>query len=127
MAKRLIFSDLHFGDPLCSFRREAVTTGLRHFLRGLGQVNELILAGDILDANISSLTRAIEGVKGTGIWPKQMGFRAWLAFLFQGDEFKVEQIIYLPGNHDYKIWDILSTDRNFVQPISAGKKPTNSP
>jgi len=43
MGKRLIFSDLHFGDPLCSLRREAVTTGLRQFLRGLaaGKRNRL--------------------------------------------------------------------------------------
>jgi predicted phosphodiesterase len=127
MAKRLIFSDLHFGDPLCSFRKEVVTTGLRQFLGGLGPVKELILAGDILDANISTLTRAIEGMKGPGTWPRQMGFRAWLDFLFAGNEFKVDQIIYLPGNHDYIIWNILSTDRVFVQPISTGKIPGKLP
>ena len=127
MAKRLIFSDLHFGDPQCSLRREAVTTGLRDFLRGLGPVEELILAGDILDANISSLTTAIEGVKGSGTWPKQMGFRQWLAFLFADAGFTVNRIVYLPGNHDYIIWNILSTDQAFVQPISQGKVPTGLP
>lgn len=121
MPKRLIFSDLHFGDRQCSFRREEVTNSLRQFLRGLGPVKELILAGDILDANISSLTRAIEGTKG------QMGFRAWLNFLFEGNDLKVEKIIYLPGNHDYIIWNILSTDRAFVQPLSTGGRPTKLP
>lgn len=127
MARRLIFSDLHFGDPHCSLRRESVTTGLRQFLRDLGQVTELILAGDILDANISTLTRAIEGVKGSGVWPKLMGFRAWLNFLFEGTAFQVGKIIYLPGNHDYIIWNILSADRVFVQPISTGKVPAELP
>lgn len=127
MAKRLIFSDLHFGDPQCSLRREAVTTGFRDFLRGLGPVDELILAGDILDANISSLTTAIEGVKGKGTWPKQMGFRQWLAFMFADAGFNVNRIVYLPGNHDYIIWNILSTDQAFVQPISQGKVPTGLP
>ncbi len=127
MAKRLIFSDMHFGDPQCSLRREAVTTGLRDFLRGLGPVDELILAGDILDANISSLTTAIEGVKGSETWPKQMGFRRWLAFLFADAGFTVNRIVYLPGNHDYIIWNILSTNQAFVQPISQGKVPTGLP
>ncbi|MHB9073229.1 MAG: metallophosphoesterase [Desulfobaccales bacterium] len=128
MAKRLIFSDLHFGDPLCSFRKEAVTTGLRQFLRkDLRQVEELILAGDVLDANISTLTKAIGGQKEPGTWPRQMGFRAWLDFLLEGDEFTVGKIIYLPGNHDYIIWNILSTDRAFVQPISAGTMPGKLP
>ncbi len=127
MAKRLIFSDLHFGDPLCSLRREFVTTGLRQFLQGLTHVDELILAGDILDANIASLTQAIEGVKGSRPWPKQIGFRAWLAFLFEGLKFNVNKIVYIPGNHDYIIWNILATDKAFVQPISQGQIPKNLP
>ena len=127
MAKRLILSDLHFGDPLCSLRREFVTTGLRQFLQGLKDVDELILAGDILDVNIASLTQAIEGVKGPESWPKQIGFRAWLAFLFDGLEFNVNKIVFIPGNHDYIIWNILATDKAFVQPISQGQVPKNLP
>lgn len=127
MAKKLIFSDMHFGDPQCSLRREPVTKGLREFLRGLSPVDELILAGDILDANISSLTTAIEGVKGSGTWPKQIGFRQWLAFMFADAGFNVNRIVYLPGNHDYIIWNILSTDQAFVQPVSQGKIPTGLP
>ena len=127
MAKRIIFSDLHFGDQSCSLRRQLVTLGLREFLRGLGQVDELIFAGDILDANISSLTRAIEGVKGSGSWPRQIGFRKWLAFIFEKAKFSVKRIVYIPGNHDYIIWNILSTERAFVQPISQGQVPTELP
>ncbi len=127
MAKRLVFSDLHFGDPLCSLRRKSVAEGLRGFLRGLGNVDELILAGDILDANISSLTQAIEGRKGSGSWPRQIGFRKWLGFLFEGGRFNVGRIVYVPGNHDYIIWNILSTDRAFVEPISKGRVPVDLP
>jgi predicted phosphodiesterase len=127
MAKRLIFSDLHFGDPLCSLRRELVTTGLRQFLQKLKHVDEVILAGDILDVNIASLTQAIEGVTGLEPWPKQIGFRAWLAFLFDGLKFNVNRIVYIPGNHDYIIWNILATDKAFIQPISQGQIPQNLP
>jgi UDP-2,3-diacylglucosamine pyrophosphatase LpxH len=127
MARYLVFSDLHFGDPLCSLRREPVAKGLRQFLRGLAQVDELILAGDILDANISSLTLAIEGEQGTGAWLRKIGFRNWLAYLFQGSEFNAGKIVYIPGNHDYIIWNILATERNFVQPISQGQRPASLP
>lgn len=127
MSIRVIFSDLHFGDPLCSLRRKLVTQGLRSFLQGLGRIDELILAGDILDANISSLTKAIEGLKGTGSWSKQIGFRTWLSYLLEDGGLDVGRIIYIPGNHDYIIWNILSTDKAFVQPISQGKVPTDLP
>jgi UDP-2,3-diacylglucosamine pyrophosphatase LpxH len=127
MAKRVIFSDLHFGDKMCSLSSKSVALGLRSFLWGLGPLKELILAGDILDANISSLTRAIEGRKSSGSWPRQMGFRQWLSHLFEDSKFDVERIVYIPGNHDYIIWNILSTNEVFVDPISQGKVPTNLP
>ncbi len=127
MAKRVIFSDLHFGDPTCSLSRQAVALGLRSFLSGLGPVEDLILAGDILDANISTLTRAIEGRKDSGSWPRQVGLRYWLSDLFDNGKFDVQRIIYLPGNHDYIIWNILSTNKAFVDPISLGQTPTNLP
>lgn len=127
MAARVIFSDLHFGDPLCSLRRKPVSQGLRDFLRGLGRIDELILAGDILDANISSLTRAIEGRKGSGGWPRQIGFRKWLSYIMDGGLADIRRIVYIPGNHDYIIWNILSTDKAFVQPISKGRVPVELP
>lgn len=127
MAIRVVFSDLHFGDPSCSLSSQPVALGLRSYLWALGEVKEIILAGDILDANISSLHRAIEGRNGKGDWPKQLGFRQWLSFLFEGANFPVERIVYVPGNHDYIIWNILSTNEVFVDPISQGKIPTNLP
>jgi UDP-2,3-diacylglucosamine pyrophosphatase LpxH len=127
MAKRLIFSDLHFGDPFCSLYSQPVVLGLRSFLRGLGTVDELILAGDVLDANVSSLHRAIEGRKNSGAWPKQIGFRNWLAYLFEDNKFNCQRVIYIPGNHDYIIWNILSTNKAFVEPISQGLSPTGAP
>lgn len=127
MPKRIIFSDLHFGDPSCSLSSQPVALGLRSFLWSLGEVEDLILAGDILDANISSLTRAIEGKKGSGTWPKQIGFRHWIAHLFEGNRFDVKRIVYIPGNHDYIIWNILSTNEVFADPISKGKVPTTLP
>jgi UDP-2,3-diacylglucosamine pyrophosphatase LpxH len=127
MAKRVIFSDLHFGDPLCSLRRKPVVKGLRSFLSGLETIEEMIFAGDILDANIASLTEAIEGKGASESWPRRIGFRQWFAYLFEEKTPEVRRIVYLPGNHDYIIWNILSTDEAFVQPISQGRVPENLP
>jgi len=121
MAIRVIFSDLHFGDANCSLRREAVASSVRNFLRKIGRVDELILNGDILEANLAPLIKAIEGVKGKGMWPRQIGFRRWLSYIFEGDRFMAGKIIYIPGNHDYIIWNILSTNRVFVDQIFQGK------
>ncbi len=71
MPKRVIFSDLHFGDPKCALRREAVAKSLRDFLKKEGPFEDLVLAGDILDANISSLTTAIWGIRGKKLWPNR--------------------------------------------------------
>jgi UDP-2,3-diacylglucosamine pyrophosphatase LpxH len=122
MEKRVIFSDLHFGDPLCSLRRKPVVEGLRTFLREIEPIKEIILAGDILDANIASLTQAIEGKP-----PRQFGFRQWFAHLFEEKAPQVGRVVYIPGNHDYIIWNILSTDLAFVQPISQGEPAKNLP
>lgn len=127
MAQRVIFSDLHFGDPSCSLSKKAVANAVRSFLWGLPAIKELILAGDILDANISTLTRAIEGKANSGTWPAQLGFRQWLLHLFEDDRLKVERIVYIPGNHDYIIWNILSTNKVFVEPISQGVVPGQLP
>jgi len=127
MAIRVIFSDLHFGDSNCSLRRLVVASSVRSFLRKIGKVDELILNGDILEGNLAPLTKAIEGVKGKGPWPKQIGFRKWLSYIFEGDKFKAGKIVYIPGNHDYIIWNILSTNRIFVDQIFQGKIPENLP
>ncbi len=131
MGKRIIFSDLHFGDPACSLRQEQVAVGLRKFLRRQSPIDELILAGDILDANVASLSRAIYGAKGARKWSGQIGLRKWLSHLFEqdakGKALEVGRIVYLPGNHDYVIWNVLATNRVFVDPISKGHQPTNLP
>ena len=123
MGIRVILSDLHFGVPECSLNLEPVSAALRDFLRRHTNIEEVIFAGDILDVNISSFTRAIEGNTDS----VQCGFREWLAYLFEDVRIKIGRIVYIPGNHDYKVWDILSTDKAFVQPYSNGEVPKNLP
>jgi UDP-2,3-diacylglucosamine pyrophosphatase LpxH len=122
---RVVFSDLHFGDPACSLSSRKVSRGLRTFLDELGGVDEMILAGDILDANISSLTRAIEG-SGRSRWPRHQGLRGWLSHILSAG-FDPGRIVYVPGNHDYVIWNQLATQRAFIEPLARGRRLTGNP
>jgi UDP-2,3-diacylglucosamine pyrophosphatase LpxH len=123
---RVILSDLHFGDPACTLSRRGVCRGLRDFLRGLGPVRELVLAGDILDANVSSLTRAIEGSSGAA-WPRHMGLRRWLAYTLEGGGFNPQAIVYVPGNHDHVVWNLLATQQAFIEPLARGERLAGDP
>jgi UDP-2,3-diacylglucosamine pyrophosphatase LpxH len=125
-ALRVVFSDLHFGDPHSLLQSERVRKGLHTFFRSLGrEVRELILAGDILDANIATLTAAIEGSAVPG--ENAHGLREWLAMLLTDQPFKMTRIVYVPGNHDYVIWNLLSTEKAFTQPLARGQRLTGQP
>jgi len=117
MSKHVLFSDLHFGDPHCSLSHKKVITALRDFLRRESPLSTVALIGDILDVNIASFSEAIYGVPAT----KQIGFKKWLEFLFADGKIKFDKLIYVPGNHDYKVWDLLATEKHFIKPIAAGQ------
>lgn len=105
MARTIIFADLHFGDQDCSLTTPGVETGVRPFLSDLGTVGELILAGDILDADIFSLKRAIEGRRSSGGVADQIKICHCFARLFRGN----------------------GIDANWLLPISLGTKITLPP
>lgn len=113
----LVMSDMHFGTPESSINDPALRRALLAHLVAQAPWREIILTGDLLDANLSTLTRAIEGrVAGRG--PAICGFRGFLQELDeamrragagQGLREVARRWIYVPGNHDYKIWDLLAS------------------
>ena len=113
--KTIVLSDLHFGDPSSSLRHPRVHAGLLDFLQHQGRIDKIVLAGDILDANINSLTRAIEGFDGN------LGFRAWLRSVAALDACATTEFVYVPGNHDYIIWNLLSTQTAFMDALERGE------
>ncbi len=112
--KTIVLSDLHFVDPSCSLRHPRVQAGLLDFVQHQGRIDKIVLAGDILDANINSLTHAIEGFDG------HLGFRAWLASVAALGACATTEFVYVPGNHDYIIWNLLSTHTAFMEPLERG-------
>ncbi len=113
MARYLALSDMHFGTPESSMNDPRYSQALVAHIVARAPYEEVVLTGDILDANLSILTRAIEGSSSL------FGFRHFLQALDleikrsgqgKGLGDVARSWVYVPGNHDYKIWDLLSTN-----------------
>lgn len=113
--KLAIISDVHLGDPLCTLvesKNNLYTAGPRYseFKEAAGTGNDyLILLGDILDFSVTSYENAYAAGKAF--------------FSMLGKDKIAEQIIYVPGNHDYDIWGIVEYEANIIYQIKNGKLP----
>lgn len=117
-ARYLVLSDVHFGTSDSSINDTRYHAALIGYVASKAPWKEIVFTGDLLDVNLSTLTRAIEGGTGEGLQAPLFGFRQFLQAL----DTRMKQSapnkslkdltgkwIYVPGNHDYKIWDVLST------------------
>jgi predicted phosphodiesterase len=109
----VVLSDMHFGTPQSSINDAALRRALVAHLAAQAPWREVVLTGDLLDANLSTLTSALEG-RGDRL----CGFRGFLEELDlamrrahpgQGLAELAGRWVYVPGNHDYKIWDLLAS------------------
>lgn len=123
MSRYLVITDMHFGTPESAVNDAPCRGALIGHLVAAGPWDEVVLAGDILDANLSTFQRSIEGdAAGT-----LCGLRRFLAELHAAARPKnglpgiAKRWIYVPGNHDYKVWDILASRVAFEDPIAAGE------
>jgi UDP-2,3-diacylglucosamine pyrophosphatase LpxH len=116
----LVLSDLHFGDTRCSLHSMRTAHTLVHRLKDYQPLEEIFLLGDILDLQLATWSQAIEGRILNGPAKRAVGFRYFLNFLL--DQTGAKQVTYIPGNHDYKIFDYHSIDRHLILPLRNGKK-----
>ncbi len=124
MSKHLVLSDLHFGTPQTSLNDQRVVSGLGEYMIKNGPWESIIFSGDLLDLNLSIFKFAIEGCK-TGI-PKIRGLRDFITGLFAqsknpGPKLSVANWVYIPGNHDYAVWNLLSTKEVCMDVLADGK------
>ncbi len=89
-------------------------------LKNYQPLEEIFLLGDILDLQLATWSQAIEGRILDGPAKRTVGFRYFLNFLIR--ETNAKLITYIPGNHDYKIFDYHSIDRHLILPLKHGKK-----
>jgi UDP-2,3-diacylglucosamine pyrophosphatase LpxH len=110
-----IVSDTHFGDDLCTLVVEETGVGVRlgpaypALRRAVGRADYLVLLGDVLDFSVASFEKAYRHAK--------VFFRA-----LQADGF-VGQLIYIPGNHDFDIWNIVEHQVNVINQLKQGELP----
>lgn len=115
MGSYLVLSDMHFGTPESSVNDGRFLDALVARMASRAPWTEIVLTGDLLDINLSTLTRSLEGESKAGAKPL-VGFRHFVERLDarmkgsgkSGLADLAARWIYVPGNHDYKIWDMLS-------------------
>ena len=115
-ARFLVLSDMHFGTPESSINETRYNQALIGYIAARSPWEEIILTGDLLDVNLSTLTRAIEGGSWPGLTAPLFGFRDFVGALDVRMKESARSLkdltkrwVYIPGNHDYKIWDMLAT------------------
>lgn len=130
----LVLSDMHFGTPESSINQDRFRASLITHMASKAPWDEIIFTGDLFDINLSTFTRAIEGGKYNDIDKPLVGFRQFLdelhrSMLVQGSARSLKDLakawIYIPGNHDYKIWDMLAT-KIVCEDVLAGGGPMGS-
>ena len=109
--KLSIISDTHFGDPACGLvKKNAEGAGYKigpkynEFKKNVGTKNNyLILLGDIFDFSITSYAEAYAA--------SQIFFSQIVA------DNITDEIIYVPGNHDFEFWHWVENEVNVINQI----------
>ena len=117
--KLAIISDAHFGDPMCGLVKERTRgTGYQigpkytQFKNEVGAGNNyLILLGDIFDFSITTYAEAYRAA--------QVFFSKIVA------DSIADEIIYVPGNHDFELWHWVENEVNVIKQIQKGDPPRN--
>jgi hypothetical protein len=124
MTKIAILSDIHFGDPMCSLAavddsgNRIVGPAYPKFKEAVGSdLDYLVLVGDILDFSVASYDEAYLAAKP---FFEKIASDGTLKYL---DGKPATPIVYIPGNHDYDIWNQIEYEVNFIRPMHAGKAP----
>ena len=117
----LVLSDMHFGTEEVSLNDSRVTGALYQYISENEPWKAIIFSGDLLDLNLSTVTRSIEGAESSQ--KKILGFREFIQRVITevGSDKAINNFIYIPGNHDYWIWNTLSTKVVCLDILSCGK------
>ena len=110
-----ILSDTHFGDDLCTLVVEPpkgppqLGPAYPALARAVGRADYIVLLGDVLDFSVASFEKAYRHAK--------VFFTALQADGLAG------QLIYIPGNHDFDIWNIVEHQVNVINQLKQGELP----
>lgn len=121
-SRHLVLSDLHFGIRESSLNNPLIANALDAYIHENGPWKSVILNGDLLDLNMSSFELSVEG--GLSGKTAVIGLRQFLSSLVKPKSFAgtIRNWIYIPGNHDYQVWTLLSNDRIYVERLASGNR-----
>ena len=117
-----VISDVHLGNPKSYMAHRDQNSGeivpgkyFNDFISAIKNkfnnksLDYLVLLGDVLDFSVTSYIEAYDIGK----------------FFFQKlrDEKLTDEIIYIPGNHDFDIWDTVQYQLNITNRVIRGKSP----
>jgi UDP-2,3-diacylglucosamine pyrophosphatase LpxH len=83
-------------------------------------LHEIILLGDILDLQLANWAQALEGRIAGKLQKRATGFRYFLNVLLR--DTGARRVVYVPGNHDYRVFDYHSVERYLMGPLKSGRK-----
>ncbi|MFZ5981715.1 MAG: metallophosphoesterase [Candidatus Zixiibacteriota bacterium] len=113
--KLAIISDTHFGDPMCALVKLNEATGeyergsrYPRFVETVGTGNDfLVMLGDVFDLSIESYNVVYAAA------------RAFFNFI-QADDV-TRNIIYVPGNHDFDMWQTVEQQIRIIYQVQQGR------
>jgi predicted phosphodiesterase len=107
MERIVALSDLHLGEGECTLDAETISA-FTDELREIGDIDQLILLGDVLDLSMASFAETVDAAKS---FLKQVGTL---------DEIK--EIVFIPGNHDHHLWVQHIEDQGVISDIRNGRQ-----
>lgn len=119
-AEAIVFSDLHFGDPRSLLHSQSHFEKLLALAKQHRPIRRVVLLGDILDLQIGNWSLAVEGIPHGTSGRRSPGFRRFLNELV--GQVEAKYVHFVPGNHDYRVFDYLSVDRYLMARLATGKK-----
>jgi UDP-2,3-diacylglucosamine pyrophosphatase LpxH len=111
-----VVSDTHFGDDLCTLVGPGSHggppepgPGYAALRDAVGEVDYLVLLGDIIDFSVAGYEDAYRDA------------RAFFTALQQDGV--AREIVYVPGNHDFDIWNVVEHQVNVINQLKQGELP----
>lgn len=110
--KAIAISDVHLGEKGCLFNDRHILKDFRNSIAEegkKGKIDELIILGDLFDLSLASYRDVYE--------------KAEEFFQEIGDIDNLEQIVFIPGNHDHHIWTLIIEEKQITSKLREGKIP----
>jgi len=111
-----VVSDTHFGDDLCTLVRPRPGGGTPEPGPGyaalrdaVGQVDYLVLLGDIIDLSVAGYEDAYRDAKAFFTALQRDGL--------------ARELVYVPGNHDFDIWNVVEHQVSVINQLKQGELP----